>query len=1048
MRLRIKLLLATLAVAVFGVLAQANEYTAYKLASPPKLDGKADDPAWKGVPWAYGFRNLYEQYSYSQKQTAFKIGHDQDHLYLLLRCCEPEMAKIKTGERVQDGWPSKLDDLFFIFANSYNEQGTWQDSPFIIIQIGAGGIHRALDAKGTMNSPAEWRVAYHADDRNWFIETAIPLKFLGATPGKGGFFNVVRHLQTIDGGRNQKTSSWNMITNSKLEQHTLSPLILSPESGAADVAEAEGKLTYASQGCYGWSLGLTLGKIAVCGGEYSEAQGRLSNSPNWPMAEQARQAIEAVMKSHPGAYSGVGPKTDAYLDWQFALAQMADTSAPIRMEIAARDATAQVFLNGLEIKPESGVLKFLLGGDDLYKLLLADGANALTIAAKATGPSPGLRLKLPDFPETDGRWAAESAPAKDWQAVDFDDLKWARPTLDGQWIWTAPGTREACFRQLLIWSRNVYGGKLSSIVPPHVDYGFSPNTVEVFQNSIFPPTNQPMSSYSIQVELPAGFRLLDTKAPRSSPHSWNPSEVATKDIDVDGQPYRQYTLGYDVSKLNDAYTAMLPVKNEKHDQARKEAAFRFRRLINNNVTELTTTLPVHILPPVNGRRMKTILYPQYDTQFDRSVSPEVASELIKQGVAAGIDLSVGGQIVRDNGGRTLAGLPEHMPLWGAVQGTELYKLIQENPKYAATYFDNTGNCFVESPPYVLYFCFTHALGEGREAFAAALLKDYKEVKAKSPDAEWLFLNNENYPWHSHHDNTKPGKHCYCFCDSCKAEFRKSAGLPEGQPLSDQDIYAKHNEAWTKFWRHNQSGRLMELATAAAHDAGLKTIFYHNTHDKDAWREVAGKADLYNCGFPGNMSFVNRDAQLSLDDTMKFFASVGIQRLIGQLTTYFPFRSGRDGRLRNVNSTNGWALIPRDIKPTVVRMAATTHGGIVYESVMQFSGGSLYYFGEATRLIATYEALFNDGKREDSLAVAVDAQDGKYQYPDILVLTKGVERLILIFNETKEAKTLRLKNLELKPGQEAEIYGKPGKVADPAKMEITVPASDVAAIHIQ
>ena len=95
------------------------------------------------------------------------------------------------------------------------------------------------------------------------------------------------------------------------------------------------------------------------------------------------------------------------------------------------------------------------------------------------------------------------------------------------------------------------------------------------------------------------------------------------------------------------------------------------------------------------------------------------------------------------------------------------------------------------------------------------------------------------------------------------------------------------------------------------------------------------------------------------------------------------------------------------------------------------------------MIAAYESLFNDGKREDALADA-----GDYKYPDILVLTKGDERLVLVFNEGLEPKTLTLNNHGLKPGQKAEVFERQGEVADPAAMEITVPPEDVVAVHIK
>jgi hypothetical protein len=178
----------------------------------------------------------------------------------------------------------------------------------------------------------------------------------------------------------------------------------------------------------------------------------------------------------------------------------------------------------------------------------------------------------------------------------------------------------------------------------------------------------------------------------------------------------------------------------------------------------------------------------------------------------------------------------------------------------------------------------------------------------------------------------------------------------------------------------------------------------------------------------------------LDDTTKFFNSIGIYQFIGQRRTYFPFNTGKHPTL---SSKDGCFLNPRHLKSEIVRMAATTRGGVTYESVMQLTGGSLYYFGEATRLISAYEDIFWDGKREDGLA-----DSGNCKYPDILVLTKGDERLVLVFNETKEAKVIKLNNHNLKSRQQAEIFEKPGKITNPQTIDITVPAEDVIAVHIK
>ena len=210
--------------------AMAGEYTACRAAQPPAIDGRIDDPTWAKVPWAYGFRDLFQKYTFSAKQTAFKIAYDARFLYVAVRCCEPEMPKVKTGERAFDGWPTHLDDVYFIYSNRYNAEGTWADSPFKILQLGAGGIHRAHGLKGVIAGPLEWKTAYHADDRNWFVESAVPLEFLELDPAKGGFFNMVRHFQTVLGSRRQRSSSWTVVTSSKLDQHTLCPPAFQPSA--------------------------------------------------------------------------------------------------------------------------------------------------------------------------------------------------------------------------------------------------------------------------------------------------------------------------------------------------------------------------------------------------------------------------------------------------------------------------------------------------------------------------------------------------------------------------------------------------------------------------------------------------------------------------------------------------------------------------------------------------------------------------------------------------------------------------------------------------
>ncbi|MEI8247029.1 MAG: hypothetical protein WCI51_14445, partial [Lentisphaerota bacterium] len=84
-----------------------------------------------------------------------------------------------------------------------------------------------------------------------------------------------------------------------------------------------------------------------------------------------------------------------------------------------------------------------------------------------------------------------------------------------------------------------------------------------------------------------------------------------------------------------------------------------------------------------------------------------------------------------------------------------------------------------------------------------------------------------------------------------------------------------------------------------------------------------------------------------------------------------------------------------------------------------------------------------GERADQLAVSE-----QIKYPNLLVLKKGHERLVLLFNEGSRPLRVLLENKELSSEQKATIFGINQVVEQPAKMELTVEPEDVTVVHIQ
>ena len=135
--------------------------------------------------------------------------------------------------------------------------------------------------------------------------------------------------------------------------------------------------------------------------------------------------------------------------------------------------------------------------------------------------------------------------------------------------------------------------------------------------------------------------------------------------------------------------------------------------------------------------------------------------------------------------------------------------------------------------------------------------------------------------------------------------------------------------------------------------------------------------------------------------------------------------------------------PKSWKTQILRVVAAFGMGIDLQNSFECSGGMLYWIGEATRILATYEDLFHEGERDDSLA-AYDA----LEYPHILVLKRGPERLVLLFNEGDQPQPVTLRNRDGQTRQDATVFGTAQKPDAPAEVRLTIPAQDVAVVHIR
>ena len=228
-------------------------------------------------------------------------------------------------------------------------------------------------------------------------------------------------------------------------------------------------------------------------------------------------------------------------------------------------------------------------------------------------------MRLVGHPETNGRWRAGTAPDDTWQQVEFDDRAWKVTAVatDG-FMWAADAAApQVSFRQLVIWNEK-HDGPMTCIQPRVREWGFSENSLETLFQTLYSPLSYPLEDYEFILDVPKDFKLLEEPVvdvkDKGGPLNRRPAKIATEDATHDGQPFTRYRFAFDSACLtpDKTHCALIPLLLGKFSGAADGTCrFYFRRVANGNLTELEQSLPVRVLPPLNGRMPKQVLISQY-----------------------------------------------------------------------------------------------------------------------------------------------------------------------------------------------------------------------------------------------------------------------------------------------------------------------------------------------------------------------------------------------------------------------------------------------------
>lgn len=545
-------------------------YPVYKLSGRPSMDIEKDMVLWQDIPEARGFSvHKTDQWQSETSQTSFRMAHDGGKLYLLITCADSLTDQIQFDPTEINKASASLEFGISSVRGTYGTPHAWRNANTL-------GKTRT---SWTEQTGADFPVAIQKGDTYWRMAIALNLDELlkgkeKVEFGKDYFFNIGR------------TGT----ANGETVQSSFSP----SGFGAPD-------------------------KFAVLSffdrvpSMADKAQEAVINAPYYNyLAEVVRQIAGKDKNAWENDYEKFGTTSGENLTRAMALSGKAGQAkkswqehreivtefqslekalrSPVTiltMNISSPEYVKKLYVNGSEIQ---------VSRDGKAGLTISQGANVLSAEVE---PGQTVGFAIEGHPETLGMWRGKDALEKEgsWRNVDFDDRQWEMVKAAKDGSFQSP----AHIRQILFWEQTYYSDYRLTV--PLRNWGFSRHGMDQMILFIDSPLSFPLDKFKITWDLPGDLRILNGSNPKlyaaidqtASPRSGYQRyiyEYLDKTANVGDQKICKDCLIFQMGEA-------MPVGSEFTITYSRSAG---------NFVELAQTLPCRVLPPVNGKVARDILW--------------------------------------------------------------------------------------------------------------------------------------------------------------------------------------------------------------------------------------------------------------------------------------------------------------------------------------------------------------------------------------------------------------------------------------------------------
>ena len=896
----------------------------------PTLDGKADDPCWQNTVACTGFL-VVRSLAPATAWTTARLCYDDENLYALFTCHEPllDVAMQRRHEfaakiEQRDGDVYRDDCCLILLDPARTGE---QVLDFTVNSLGTIADARCLAPDLWETRDTEWNskatAAGTIGDPVWTAEIAIPFADLsGAAPQVGDVWRAC--IGRIAKAR-KENSSWNP-----------------SERGFHDPQEW-GTLVFG-----GPSIGVELNapaSLQLGGNPLTVALTPVRGQEQGVCVVSSIQGPTGA--AHPCLFSNVAAEPTE-LTHEFEVEQEAELT--VTHGVLDAGSLQPLYLTSRVVRTvRSSWATVALSCDGAYELLLNEEAiasgpsaemrelkaplqkGANVFALKLEKGTAAIRIAPPGVEALSANWKMTAADTANATSPSTDDADWQTAPVVGEDPKLGPIIGEAgkaiVLRHTLLWEKT----RIWPTPSPALYIARNSNQhITVIVDGL---SKRKLLDWTVYLAVPPEFEILGSTGYYGNV-DYQPSFLCTQlgEQEVNGRTMRvaKVTANKPVRTgrhyIFSLFNALVRYREEAGEPKSEETSFVYWAEGNDRtVLEPPQTFPVRLLPPLNGRQPKKLVWQLWGSFFSNMNNTQMREATLKTAQAAGInDFVSGDRWMSDNAPKYGMETTKGMNFQSWSLNMEPY--LKQHPE--ARLITN------ESKPDDKLVCTTRLLGDSWEAVEAKLKEKIEESQPHTLDYDY------EYPPFS-------GPHS-CYCPLCLAEFRKHAKLPEDLKLDPTVIRDEYDEQWIDFmaWR---TARMFRKFKDTIHRLapGTKFSVYSGYQSPGNPRQYGVNwayvgeleaCDHAGCGYGRPMDGIQATIE----------ALNGIPALFGAL-------------LQPYDTKLTMPQVPF-AKARVLRRALDATGGVLLYGRLPMDGRSWLAIADTTRLVAEFEDLFLTGKR--------------------------------------------------------------------------------------